>query len=375
MRKVGILTLYYNNRNYGGLLQAYALTRTINEIGFPCEQICRKFGNVGGSGKRRIKIRNIIKYTRTLVNLLKNRFYAKITRKRDAAMYRFRDIIPHSKTVYRSCEMEACLKDYDVFITGSDQVWNMDWYRKEYFLDFVPENITKLSYAASMPNVYITDEQKEIVKQHLESFDAISVREEETTKFLRKLTGKDVVQVLDPTLLLDKLQWDDICSNRIIEGDYIFCYFLGTEKAGRKQAKRFAKKLNYKIVTLPHLVEFCKNDLFFADVNLYDISPKQFISLIKHAKYVITDSFHAAVFSTIYKTKYFVFDRTDIGKMSGRITTLLSLTGNEFRFCHGNKADFEYMLENKDKPVTDTTEGFIKMKNDSIEFLKNILKK
>ena len=375
MKKIGVLTFYYNVKNYGALLQAYALTRLINELGYLCEQVCRK--DVKTVRRRRFKTKNIPVYIETLKKLIfkKNIFNSKIVKIRNAAVKNFQYSIPHSQKVYDSSNIEKCLQCYDIFIAGSDQVWNMNWYRKEYFLDFVPEDIYKFSYAASMPNVNINDEQKEIVKEHLKSFNAISVREKETADFLKKLTGKDVVQTLDPTLLLDKSQWDDICADRIIEGDYIFCYFLGESKEMRKEAKRFAKRVGYKIVNLPHLVKLCSADMFFANINLYDISPEQFISLIKYAKYVITDSFHATVFSTLYKTDFFVFDRTDIGVMNSRVTTLLSLTENEERFCYGDKMNVDYMLEIINNPVNETTEQFLNMKNSSIEYLKHNLSK
>lgn len=374
MKKIGILTFYYNVKNYGALLQAYALVSAIHNQGYNCEQVCVKItSNSEKCRKRHFKIKNIPKYIKALFPMIREKWFVYKTENRNAAMRKFQHSIPHSEIVYNSNNLNESLKFYSSFITGSDQVWNLDRYRKEYFLGFVPENIYKFSYAASMPNVNITDEKKEIVKEHLESFDAISVREEETAEFLRNLTGKDVVQALDPTLLLDKSQWDDVCSDRMIDENYVFCYFLGESKKMRKEAKRFAKRVGCKIVTLPHLLKLRSEDMFFAHVNLYDVSPEQFISLIKYAKYVITDSFHATVFSTLYKTKFFVFDRTDAGVMSSRITSLLSLTENEERFCFGNRMNVDYMLKIKNKPVNETTEQFLKMKNRSIEFLKHNL--
>ncbi len=376
MKKIGILTFYYNVKNYGALLQAYALVRAINSQGYSCEQVCVMIANNSEKRrKRHLKIKNTPKYIKALFQILREKWFVYKTEKRNTAMQKFQNSIPHSKLIYNSNNLNESLKYYSSFITGSDQVWNLDRYRKEYFLGFVPENIYKFSYAASMPNVNITDEKKEIVKKHLESFDAISVREEETVEFLKNLTGKDVVQTLDPTLLLDKSQWDDISSDRMIDGDYVFCYFLGESKKMRKEAKRFAKRVGCKIVTLPHLLKLRSEDMFFTHVNLYDVSPEQFISLIKYAKYVITDSFHATVFSTLYKTKFFVFDRTDAGVMNSRITTLLSLTENEERFCCGDRMNVDYMLKIINKPVNKNTEQFLKMKKSSIEFLShNLLK-
>ncbi len=375
LKNIGILTLYYNNRNYGAQLQSYALVSCINKMGYNCEQICLANKLILKSKKRHFKIKHIHIYIKNVFRsfAIKNRWHKKNIEKRNAVLCKFQNNTPHSKKVYTSDNIKECLNNYDAFITGSDQVWNMKWYRKEYFLDFVPDNIPKFSYSASMPDVNVNDEQKESIKKYLKSFDKISVREQVTADFLAKLTGRDVECVLDPTLLLEKEQWNEVCAERLIDKEYVFCYFLGNDKEIRKLAKKFAKKSNCTLVSLPHLVSFCPQDIFFADVNLYDVSPKEFISLIKHAKYVFTDSFHATVFSNLYKTEYFVFNRTDEGEMSSRMLTLLTMTKNEFRFCDGNKKNIKYLYEIKDHRVEYMTDEFKKKKNDSIKFLEDIL--
>ena len=144
----------------------------------------------------------------------------------------------------------------------------------------------------------------------------------------------------------------------------------------RKIAKEFAKKLKLKIVTLPHLDLIKKSDIFFGDCKLYNVSPQMFISLIKNAEYVLTDSFHAAVFSNIFKTKYYVFERVGTIEMSSRISTLLKITNTNERYLENNKATIDYMLSIKHMDVGDPSDEFETMRNKSFEFLrKNIDRK
>lgn len=375
MKKIGVITHYYNSHNYGGMLQAYAMINTLFKLSRQSEQLC--FAQTIPEKKlqpnQKINLTSKVKQIKKgIYSILKNPIYSKI-KLRNRAFYAFELKIPHSSKVYTSDNVFECVNDYDTFITGSDQVWNMDWYYKEYFLDFVPDSKRKISYAASMPNTNLSYDQKQIICEHLKSFDAISVREKETANFLSEITVKEVEWVLDPTLLLSKDDWDKICTERVIKEKYIFCYFLGEDKKHRTLARKFAKKVGYKIVTLPHLGRVNKNDIPFGHFKLYDISPEQFISLIKHAEYVITDSFHATVFSNIYQTKYFVLDRVGIGEMSSRIKSLVSLTGERFRFCTGKNQNANYMLEIKDILVPPLSDELLKMREKSIEFLKKNL--
>ncbi len=352
MKKIAIISYYHKCKNYGGLLQAYALVESISKLGYSAEQIC--WNNITKPSKsavikKSIRLKKIIKHPLKLIKRIVYKFInhvlEKNIEKRSKAFEKFEKSIPHSKVEYNRDNIVESLSNYDVFITGSDQVWNMDWYMKEYFLSFVPHQMCKISYAASMPDVNLSEDNKKIIKEHLKSFNSISVREKATACFLSDILNVDVECALDPTLLLEKEDWDEICSERIINKKYIFCYFLQCSKHIKRQVKNIAKKMNIKIVTLPHLCAFEKDDIFFGDYRLYNIGPADFISLIKHAEYVITDSFHATVFSNIYKTKYFVVDRNDKINMSERFVTLHRLFGASERYLHSD-AKKMYDLKN-----------------------------
>lgn len=376
MKKIGIVTLYYKNHNYGGLLQAYALSTYLNDCGYKSEQLSWDFNHgFDPYGFQTIKNKSLKSKIKLSIYNVLYLFNKRNKQKRAKAFEEFESIVPHSKTVYTEDNISESVKDYDAFIVGSDQVWNMDWYHPEHFLDFVPEEIPKISYASSMPNTNLTEEQREIVKNSLSRFQGISVREQDCAKTLSSKTGQNIEWTLDPTLLLDRSQWERIAKPYDIKGKYIFCFFIGANSNMREIAKEFSKKTKLPIVSFPHLSYTNISDFTFGDVRIFDAGPDSFISIIKNAEYVITDSFHATVFSNIFKTKYFVFSRKGSGKMDSRVTSLLDMFNSSERFCHSENLNVDYMMNIKDKEVEGINDKFTQMQEKSKEFLKNNLGK
>lgn len=375
MGKIGIITMYTNSKNYGGILQAFALQKIITKLGFETEQISFEKEQITSNRKKRITFVKLLKYPFRLARTYRKKYIDKkkcIDKElRNKKFKEFENTISHSEKVFHSGNIHECNAIYDIFVTGSDQVWNMNWYSSHYFLDFVSSEKYRFSYAASMPNINLSLEQEDIVKKHLKNFNSVSVREKKTADYLSKLLNREVQWTLDPTLLLDKDDWNEICSERIINEEYIFCYFLGTDKFMRNEAKRFARKKKVKIVMLPYLCGVNFVDSKFGDIRLYDVSPNDFISLIKYASYVITDSFHACVFSNIYDVKYFVFDRIGGGEMNERIFSLLDLFDAKERFCVNEK---KCLLKKYDLPLSNNKSEFYYQKEKSLKFLLDNLK-
>ncbi len=375
MKKIGILTHYYKSQNYGGNLQAYALAAALNQMERQCEQI--SFVKRKEIVNRSLKA-NVKKFIKIPL-ILCRRYISKkcdLHKKRAEAFYNFnQNIIPHSYEIYDETNIGDCIEKYDVFLTGSDQVWNLSWYNPEFFLDFVPSDKKKISYSASIGKDYLTDAQKEIFKKSLKDFVAVSVREPSSVKLIEDLTPVPVVSTLDPTLLLEREDWDEVSSKRLIEEDYVFCYFLGNYKKTRKLVNKFAKKHALKIAAIPYTAGIVLSDRNFGDYRLIDASPEDFISLIKHAKYVFTDSFHAVVFSHIYSKELFVFNRDKKALMNGRIKDITALFGCQERYCDTNeKMKLEYIENLQPIDYSSETEEFITKKKESIEFLANNLK-
>ncbi|KML25017.1 polysaccharide pyruvyl transferase family protein, partial [Rossellomorea marisflavi] len=218
---------------------------------------------------------------------------------------------------------------FDCFVCGSDQVWNPYWCNSTHFLSFVPNDVAKVSYAASIGVNSLTDEQKKVYKPLINNFDLVSVRETRGKEILNTFIDTNVEVVLDPTMLLTSNDWNQILPEKKIKEKYIFTYFLGEDVKLRKYAESLAKQNGYKIVNIPFLYgEFRKADVSFGDIKFSHAGPEDFVSLIKNAEIILTDSFHACVFSIIFRKVFYAFDRKLYGKsMSSRITGLLNSVG------------------------------------------------
>lgn len=378
---VGIITHYYKSLNYGGNLQAYALTYLLNFKGVNAQQICyTKSENIKHKSLI-VKIFNPVKVSRYVLRKIYCRVEDRkhkndLILRRNAILKFNSECIKHTDKVCGRTNAQEFVNDFDVFIVGSDQVWNPLWCDDVFLLNFVPQDKIKLSYAAGVSARELTSKQVDMFKQALKTYTAISVRESNGVKLLQPLTNKKVENVIDPTLLLTANEWDKICSSEIVDQKYIFCYFLGGVGKYKKLITKFAKKNNLKIVNLPHLCGYQFSDERFADYKLYEVSPADFISLIKHAEYVFTDSFHASVFSHIYKRNFFVFNRKGFKAMNDRIYSLTDLFDTGDRFCDSKeKCTLEYI---ESLPPINYDREFPKfeaMKEKSINFLKDNLKK
>ncbi len=338
--KIGILTYYYANSNYGGLLQAYALQRALGQLGFEAEQIAYDvslFPPMTPAYRLFGQMRHDLSYYRHKLSLKKRaqslpQEICDGLRLRKAAMKDFEQLIPHSRQQYTYQNIDEANEQYDTFITGSDQVWNLDWYHPALYLEFVRPGKKKLSYAASMPQTSVRKRQQRFLRRVLSDYSAVSVREKTAADLLGTFTGKPVEQVVDPTLLLDRAQWDEICTPRLIEHDYVFCYYLGGGTEKRRLAEEYAKAHGLQLVTLPYLMTSHRDDEAFGDIRLYDVSPADFISLIKHAQFVFTDSFHASVFSNLYERAFCAVDRSGgLDYMRSRLHSLLEMFGQQQR--------------------------------------------
>ncbi len=384
--KIGIITMYYGNNNYGGIAQAYALYKYLASEGYDAELISYKRSvqkTVRGAAElKKIGLKGYYKkhsdkffkrvFSRCEQKLLRKK-YDKIIgmeiNKRKSAFERSREAIPYSK-VYTEETIGECVDDYDVFISGSDQIWSPEAIQPPYVLTFLPPKKKRISYASSITVSSYSDDYCELMKNALSYYDWISVRENDGKVFLENLLHRKVDVTADPTLLLTEAQWNAVTAERQIKDKYLFAYFLGESKEQRKQVKKLAKDKGLKLVTVPHIKgKICSGDLNFADIDLYDIDLSKFLSLIKYSETVCTDSFHAVVFSNIFETDFYVFERQFLSgktKMNSRLDTLLPLLGEENRRIDGNYSKMIGNSENIDfknakKGLTNYVEASKKM--------------
>lgn len=305
--------------NYGSILQAYALEKAIEKIGGVDYEILQQFTVNAFSATsmfKYIKEKGIIK---TIITA-KKKYGNKRLRDRKRKCEEFiTSNMRISKKSYSTDDLKSIEDDYTGFICGSDQIWNPVFTSRDsiYWLGF-SNRVQKIAYAPSIGITDVTEEMQEEIRSALQSFEAISCRENAGTKLINDIIGKEVCQtVLDPTLLLTRDEWDSLVTDSSINEPYVFSYILRGSDEQRKLVKLFAKEKDLKLVTIPFLeAEYTTSlDGKYADINFTDASPIDFISLIKNATYVFTDSFHCMIFSCIYHRTFFSLHKTGKNQM------------------------------------------------------------
>lgn len=313
---VGIVT-GYRIVNYGSVLQAYATQQAINSLGYETKLI--RFEN---------SERDLFRYLGILRNLCSiyhwNLRIEKIRSRKNRATEpskgrkeKFLSFIENNmiETVPLKggrALVEEC-RNFEVLVAGSDQIWHPSNRPLHYFtLDFA-SNIKKISYASSFGVNKLPLQMKYGYKKALQTFDYITVREKKGVEIINDL-GLSAHLVVDPTLLLSYEEWSRVAVNDVKDGEYIFCYFLGSRDEGRIKALEMKKMTGLPIIAISGVDDYIEIDNTYADEKLDIIGPGEFLGLIKNAKYVFTDSFHCSVFSIIFKKDFYVFKRFSEGQ-------------------------------------------------------------
>lgn len=346
-KKIAIITII--TRNYGNRLQNYALQQAIQKLGGDVKTIPLVDGQP--------KTNKLFLAFKSLYSLVR---YNSVSKWEwfDRNIYWEKKAIKNNETELNS--------KYDLFIVGSDQVWNplFEINSDRELLTFTTNN-KKLAYAASIGLSDFPSEYIEHYASEWGKFARISVREPEAEQIIYNATGRKSQVVLDPTMLLTRDEWNAITSNHQKElkhSKYCVKYFLGkVEKEYEKFIEEYALKNDLKIIDILDQNGQTKNE----------IGPSEFVHLLAGSEVVFTDSFHGTVFSILYHRAFIVFERTrqsGYGKMSSRVDNLLdifSLTQQKV-----NKvSDLDKINFNYDK---ERVEYILNLKrNESIKFLKS----
>lgn len=239
--------------------------------------------------------------------------------------------------------------DCKVFIAGSDQIWNPIIINKYYFLDFLPDNVKKASYAASIGVTHIPENVHEIYKNYLMPFQNISVRENDAKKALEQIVDKDIQVNLDPTFLLPMEEWRKIEAEKKSDmpENYILVYVLHIPKNINKLCKYLKKETGYKVVLIDnrgYLKHKVRNDYVVRDAG-----PEEFLNLIHNAKIVVTTSFHGTAFSIIYRKEFYSIINNNFASRVANILKYFGIKGyseEETIFTGRQQINYE-MLEEK----------------------------
>ena len=322
-KKIGIITMHRIN-NYGSVLQAFALQYIIEKMGFDVQLIDYNYPN-------------IFQYTRG-VALPKNDWKAKVIKSMswlhpyNRYDYKFQDfrnryfkLSPYYKD-FDVIHQKAI--SYDLYITGSDQVWNPKFTKGDttFLLDFAEKNANKISYASSFSCTQLGKEYEATYSELLAQYQAISVREWGGVELVKRLTGQQAVITVDPTLLLDDNAWKTVVSKRCrYSKNYILLYVLSYSFNPVPYiydlALYLSRKLNLQIVVLgkhPYLSKYKNVE------SILDAGPLEFLQLIENAVCVVTSSFHGTAFSVNYKKPVYavVNNKNDDDRVSSFLSDL-----------------------------------------------------
>lgn len=330
--KVGIITVQ-KSINYGACLQSYALWRYISSLGFDCEiiDLHRPLHDDFIPSKRFKPLRkhenkNLL---RKVLSPVKSFFVSKKGIKKSylslAAKHRFEcfnNQIKYSNPYRGIEELYYNPPRYDIYISGSDQIWNptMPYCIEPYFLGFVNNTGRKISYASSVGLSYLLPEEEELYKVWLSDYDSIAVREETGRAMISRITQRnDIYQVCDPTFLLDIKEWEYQLVQPNYSSKYIFLFTLSYNPTLIKFCEKLKKTSDYDVI---YICQKHPSNVATGFLHVTDAGPCEFLGYIKNAGLMITDSFHGTVFSLLFETNMFTYISPN-NKRGSRIVDLL----------------------------------------------------
>lgn len=331
--------------NVGAGLQAYALSEYLRELGNNVEIIDYKpdylsnhfplWGHVNPVFDKPI-VRELYCFAK-LPGRIKQ---YKSRRKKEFDSFK-KDYLKCTQRYSSFDELKNNPPKADIIFAGSDQIWNTFFQNGKdasFYLDFVPQGTIRAAYAGSFATDELAPEWKNQVKEWLSKMDYISVRESSGLNILNDIGITNATQVLDPVFLLDKSHWETICENLDLNEKYLLFYdFDNSEQAGKK-AKKIAKEKGLKIYSL------LQNP--YADRCFENYGPRAFVTLVKNAEFVFSNSFHATAFSLIFEKQFTVFNRNE--KINTRMRDIVTIMGIE---NHLITNDFNAKINNIDYSI------------------------
>lgn len=353
--------------NYGTILQSYALQKFINALDVTALVVDDRFPREIYSGKvnttRKLslkeKIGDFLDRRR-----LKKRYADEL--KNESLVLKFKKrYIP-----YYTKDLRGLGADFDIYLAGSDQIWA---YAAEpklfpfFLLESIPEGKIKASYAVSVGESEYPLEHQDKVRNLLNRFQYISVRENSSRNIIKKYTDKEVCLSCDPVLLINREEWAQIAGKRKKKKKYVFCYFLGNHTWYAEKVAAIKERFQCEVLV------YQKEGEWTAYAHVKACSPNDFLNYIKFAEYVVTDSFHGFLFSLIFEKQFCLLERfLSDGKntQNNRLLDLLRLIGCRDELISQNVQWTETVLNYRD--INIKLYPFIE---DSRKYLMTILQK
>lgn len=330
--KISLITLQYV-RNYGSVLQTYATQSLFENAGHQVEVVdyvrpnCKREARLADlaihdqerGGIRRCPI------IKKMLNYRRKKFFAL----QDRVFQPFLD-----KDIHLSCSYHSYddLKNNppvaDIYCTGSDQTWNSIWndgILPEYFLEYAPEGKKRIAFSASFGRTQLDSGEIEKTRPLIQKYDAVSVRESSGLEILKQMGYTKGIHIMDPTLILSHDEWiKNLPIFRKERKPYVLMYQLNYNPQMEKYALQIANDRNVQLVKI---CSVWKTKLTPGKIIQFP-AIEEFLSLIKFADYIVTDSFHGTAFSLNFNKQVFVCYPN---RFSTRLQSILSLTGQEAR--------------------------------------------
>lgn len=363
MLTVGIITKI--GKNYGAILQAFALRKALEKMGADAH-IIKYTPKISRDSYRVCKHKWRVRGT---IANLKSLFHYKENKSSTKKFLQFREEEFHFMGNYRDySDLEKNPPICDIYVSGSDQVWNPTIsFDKAFYYSFIKNQSSKItSYAASVGLNALPDRFKEEFCKRVRRFDYISVREEQARRILEGY-GIEADVAPDPTFLLERSDWNSIAIETI-QAPYILCYFVSYPREIDKIIQEIKEKMGaeYLVVNLMTSEE----SACIGDIKIRDAGPKEFLGLFKNASFVVTSSFHGTAFSLINRKP---FVTVPYQSTKSRVEELLKKVSLEHRVIKKDDYDLDALL-NEDLFDEDFENRLLLLRNVGYEVLEKVLK-
>lgn len=374
-RKIGIVTLWDSPVNYGQVLQGYALSAILQEMGFQPFIVRYTLKEEIKHDTLWMKVRRVLTGKKSVSAILK-RYTCKSEKMVNRRFDDFRkERMRYSERSYDS--FDDLVKGYpkaDIYVTGSDQVWGASGSNNKkriFLLDFLPKEVRRIAYAASFGRNQIEDDEKDLFQTCLRKFSGISVREQTGCDICRCLGIQGTRWVLDPTLLLPRKKWMETfhLSRRSSKKKVVFAYMLTNDKNNKSFYQLFAalEKRGYE-------VRYVSSAYYLDEKATCSPTIEEWLDNMLNADLVITSSYHGTLFALNFNTPFiFIPKHKGKGGENSRLYTLLEALGLEGRiFLNGESLLDELLGETWDWPLVNE---FLEEKRvESLDYLEEVLR-
>lgn len=324
--KIAVITLH-RVFNYGSILQAYATQKILEEIGHDVEII----DYITEQRTLRRLIFNIPNSKKSLfskVVYIPLKIFSIIIKKLVFGRFMHKNLNLTKKKYISYTDLQRSIPEADIYITGSDQVWNSEYNEgidKGFFLEFVPSKYKRIAYSSSFGKEKLDDCEYNETKNFIHKYANISVREDTALEILNELGYSNATCVLDPTLQMEKEEWIKLAKRRVVKEKYLLLMLLYNEdNSGTEYAQIIAKQKGLKIVKLSWEYKKPKG----VDILKTHKSPEEFLSLFLYADYIVTNSFHGLAYSINFNKDFIIIPRNEFNT---RIESMLRLTNLQSR--------------------------------------------